>query len=92
MIRKTKIVCHRGANSHAPENTFAAADLAIEQKADFIELDVHESADGVLYVHHDITLDRTTNGSGPVGFHTSLEIDRLDAGSCSVLSSRFFVH
>lgn len=77
----TKIVSHRGANTFAPENTFAAADLALEQGADYIELDVRESADGVLYVIHDETLDRTTNATGPVGHMLSSEIDTLDAGS-----------
>lgn len=77
----TKIVSHRGANRFAPENTFAAADLALAQGADYIELDVHESADGVLYVHHDDTLDRTTNGTGPIGHALSSEIDALDAGA-----------
>ncbi|TQS73460.1 glycerophosphodiester phosphodiesterase family protein [Rhodobacteraceae bacterium] len=76
----TKIVAHRGANKYAPENTFAAADLALEQGADYIELDVRESADGVLYVHHDETLDRTTNARGPIGEALSSEIDALDAG------------
>ena len=77
----TKIVSHRGANKFAPENTFAAADLALKQGADYIELDVRESADGVLYVIHDETLDRTTNAKGPVGHMLSGEIDTLDAGS-----------
>ncbi|MES5100278.1 glycerophosphodiester phosphodiesterase [Agrobacterium sp. BA1120] len=77
----TKIVSHRGANHFAPENTFAAADLAIKQGADYIELDVRESADGVLYVFHDETLDRTTNATGPLGHALSSEIDALDAGS-----------
>lgn len=77
----TKIVSHRGANHFAPENTFAAADLALKQGADYIELDVRESADGVLYVFHDETLDRTTNGTGPIGHASSKEIDALDAGS-----------
>ncbi|NTF09456.1 glycerophosphodiester phosphodiesterase family protein [Agrobacterium rubi] len=77
----TKIVSHRGANHFAPENTFAAANLALSQGADYIELDVRESADGVLYVFHDETLDRTTNGTGPVGHALSSEIDSLDAGS-----------
>jgi glycerophosphoryl diester phosphodiesterase len=76
-----KIVSHRGANHFAPENTFAAADLALQQGADYIELDVRESADGVLYVFHDETLDRTTNGTGPIGHMLSREIDALDAGS-----------
>jgi glycerophosphoryl diester phosphodiesterase len=77
----TKIVSHRGANHFAPENTFAAADLALTQGADYIELDVRESADGVLYVMHDETLERTTNGSGPIGYLNAREIDRLDAGA-----------
>ncbi|WP_324021133.1 glycerophosphodiester phosphodiesterase [Pantoea sp. JZ29] len=77
----TRIVSHRGANHFAPENTFFAADLALEQGADYIELDVRESADGVLYVIHDETLDRTTNGTGPVGHALSRDIDALDAGS-----------
>jgi glycerophosphoryl diester phosphodiesterase len=77
----TKIVSHRGANKFAPENTFAAADLALTQGADYIELDVRESADGVLYVMHDETLERTTNGSGAIGHLGAQEIDRLDAGA-----------
>ncbi|WP_216333036.1 glycerophosphodiester phosphodiesterase [Rhizobium sp. X9] len=75
-----KIVSHRGANQFAPENTFAAADLALLHGADYIELDVRESADGVLYVFHDETLDRTTDGTGPIGHALSSEIDTLDAG------------
>ncbi|MGG6177543.1 glycerophosphodiester phosphodiesterase [Pantoea allii] len=77
----TRVVSHRGANHFAPENTFFSADLALEQGADYIELDVRESADGVLYVIHDETLDRTTNGTGLVGHALSRDIDTLDAGS-----------
>ncbi|MCW0000264.1 glycerophosphodiester phosphodiesterase family protein [Pararhizobium sp. YC-54] len=77
----TRIVSHRGANAFAPENTFAAADLALKQGADYVELDVRESADGVLYVLHDETFERTTNGTGPIGHAHSKEIDRLDAGT-----------
>jgi len=77
----TRVVSHRGANHFAPENTFFSADLALEQGADYIELDVRESADGVLYVIHDETLDRTTNGTGLVGHALSRDIDILDAGS-----------
>lgn len=75
-----KLVCHRGASLEAPENTFAAADAAIAKGAAVIELDVRESADGVLYVLHDRLLDRTTDGSGPLELMTSREIDALDAG------------
>jgi glycerophosphoryl diester phosphodiesterase len=75
-----RLVCHRGASLIAPENTFAAADAALDKGAHMIELDVRESADGVLYVLHDLTLDRTTDGTGPIHHHSAAEIDALDAG------------
>lgn len=75
-----KLVCHRGFSKVAPENTFAAADAALDRGAHLIELDVRESADGVLYVMHDQTLDRTTDGTGPIALLSSHEVDALDAG------------
>lgn len=75
-----QLVCHRGASLIAPENTLAAADAALDRGAHLIELDVRESADGVLYVLHDQTLDRTTDGAGPIQYHSAAEIDALDAG------------
>lgn len=75
-----KLICHRGASLVAPENTFAAAESALDRGAHLIELDVRESADGVLYVLHDQTLDRTTDGTGPIQYRTSQQIDALDAG------------
>lgn len=80
MTAKPRLVCHRGASLIAPENTFAAADAALDKGAHLIELDVRESADGVLYVLHDQTLDRTTDGTGPIQYRTAAEIDALDAG------------
>ena len=74
-------IAHRGASSYAPENTFAAFDLAIEMGARHLELDVHASNDGHIVVIHDDTVDRTTNGSGPVTSHTLATLSRLDAGS-----------
>ncbi len=79
-MNQTKIVSHRGANHLAPENTFAAADKALDFGADYIELDVRESADGVLFVHHDPTLDRTTSGSGLFCDTLAADIEALDAG------------
>lgn len=79
-MKRTKIVCHRGANHMAPENTFAAAEKALAFDAEYIELDVRESIDGVLYVHHDPSLDRTTSGSGLLCDTPAAEIDALDAG------------
>ncbi|MDR6225218.1 glycerophosphodiester phosphodiesterase [Desmospora profundinema] len=74
-------IAHRGASGHAPENTFAAFDKAVKMKADFFELDVQRSKDGHLVVIHDITVDRTTNGTGRIADLTLKELKRLDAGS-----------
>lgn len=74
-------IAHRGASGHAPENTLAAFDKAVKMKADFFELDVQMSKDGHLVIMHDVTVDRTTNGTGRVGDLTLKELKRLDAGS-----------
>jgi glycerophosphoryl diester phosphodiesterase len=78
---KPMLIAHRGGSLEAPENTLAAFRHAIEVGAKFVELDVQMSKDGVLVVIHDDTLDRTTNGTGPVGEHTYDELGKLDAGS-----------
>lgn len=80
-MTNTKIVCHRGARFDAPENTFSSAQKAIDLGGSIIELDIRQSSDGVLYIMHDETVDRTTNGSGPIAEMTSTEVDALDAGS-----------
>ncbi|MYA87803.1 MAG: hypothetical protein F4X97_05035 [Boseongicola sp. SB0662_bin_57] len=74
------IVCHRGANFLAPENTREAVRLCIDQRFQFVEIDVRTTADGELVVIHDATLNRTTNGIGPVSSRTLAEIRNLDAG------------
>ncbi|MCB9186866.1 MAG: glycerophosphodiester phosphodiesterase family protein [Flavobacteriales bacterium] len=76
-----QVVTHRGANHLAPENTKASAEAAIKLGAHYVEIDVRTSRDGVLYIMHDPTVDRTTDGSGIFGSMTSEEIDKLDAGS-----------
>jgi glycerophosphoryl diester phosphodiesterase len=75
------VIAHRGASSYAPENTFAAFDLALQMGARDIELDVHATRDGHVVVIHDDTVDRTTNGHGPVSDHTLAALSALDAGS-----------
>jgi glycerophosphoryl diester phosphodiesterase len=75
------VIAHRGASSYAPENTLAAFDLALQMGVRHIELDVHSSSDGHIVVIHDDTVDRTTNGSGPVTSHTLAGLRALDAGS-----------
>lgn len=76
-----QVVCHKGANKLAPENTFAAARLCVEWGVEYVEIDVHTSADGVLYIFHGPNLQRTTNGNGWIGAYTAAELDALDAGS-----------
>lgn len=75
------VFAHRGGCALGPENTLAAFDRGLAAGADGLELDVHLSADGIVVVHHDDTLDRTTNATGPVAARTAAELRRLDAGS-----------
>ncbi|MDQ0232089.1 glycerophosphodiester phosphodiesterase [Metabacillus malikii] len=79
--KKVDNVAHRGATAYAPENTIAAFDLAVNMKADYIEIDVQRSKDGELVLIHDTTVDRTTDGTGKVGDLTFEQLRSLDAGS-----------
>lgn len=72
---------HRGHSAAFPENTMPAFEAAAAAGADGVELDVTLSADGRLVVIHDATLDRTTDGHGPVSALPWGELARLDAGS-----------
>jgi len=74
------VFAHRGGSGLAPENTLAAIDTGLALGADGVELDVRLSRDGVAVVHHDATLDRTTNGVGEVSALSAGELARLDAG------------
>jgi glycerophosphoryl diester phosphodiesterase len=75
--RRGLVVAHRGASAEAPENTLAAFDLAVQVGADAVEFDVRVTADDRPVVIHDATVDRTTDGSGPVRGLTLEEIRRL---------------
>jgi len=75
------IIAHRGASSYAPENTIAAFDLALQMGARHLELAVHLTCDDYLIVIHDDTLDRTTNGTGPVADQALAALQALDAGA-----------
>lgn len=76
-----KACAHRGDNKNAPENTLPAFRSAVEKGAHQIEFDVYISSDGKAVVIHDMTVDRTTNGSGKVEELTFDELRALDAGS-----------
>ncbi|MCF6326630.1 MAG: hypothetical protein L3J21_04980 [Devosiaceae bacterium] len=76
-----QVVCHRGANVIAPENTLAAARAAFAAGFSHVEIDVHVTSDGELVVFHDPQLERVTNGVGPILDHSLAELRALDAGS-----------
>jgi glycerophosphoryl diester phosphodiesterase len=75
-----QVFAHRGGAALRPENTVLAFDHGLSLGADGIEFDVRLSRDGVVVVHHDATLERTTDGRGPLAALTAGELARLDAG------------
>lgn len=77
---RAEIIAHRGFSASAPENTLVALEAGIEAGADAVEFDLHSTEDGIPVLLHDSTLDRTTDGSGPVHRRTFDEISGLDAG------------
>lgn len=78
--RTVGVIAHRGAHEHAPENTLPAFQAAIDLGADWVELDLHTTADGGLVIIHNGTVDGQTNGTGAVREMTLAEIRALDAG------------
>ncbi|WP_328417957.1 glycerophosphodiester phosphodiesterase family protein [Micromonospora sp. NBC_00389] len=75
------VIAHRGASAAAPENTLVAQEIARRGGADWIENDVQPSKDGVPFILHDGTVDRTTDGTGAIRDLTAAQIKALDAGS-----------
>jgi glycerophosphoryl diester phosphodiesterase len=73
------VYAHRGGAALRPENTIASFDHGLSLGADGLEFDVHLSRDGVVVVHHDATLERTTNGRGRLGLLTADELAQIDA-------------
>ena len=80
-MRRVLKIGHRGAAGHAPENTLAAIRKGIELGVDFVEIDVRCTADGILVALHDATVNRTTNGKGPIDRLTLRDVKALDAGN-----------
>ena len=74
-------IAHRGAGKLAPENTLAAFRVGASHGYRAFECDVKLSADGVPFLLHDATLQRTTSGHGPAAALTWDELSRLDAGA-----------
>lgn len=80
-MRRVLRIGHRGAAGHAPENTLAAIQKGIALGVDFVEIDVRRTADGVLVVLHDETVNRTTNGKGRVDRLSLQEVKKFNAGN-----------
>ncbi len=76
---KPYLLAHRGNRVRCPENTLAAFQQALADGADALETDLHLTADGVFVCIHDATVDRTTDGRGPVAGMTLAELKRLSA-------------
>jgi glycerophosphoryl diester phosphodiesterase len=74
------VMAHRGGLGLWPENTLYAFEHAVQLGVDVLEMDVHTTADGTLVVMHDETVDRTTDGAGPITGFTLTELKMLDAG------------
>ncbi len=74
------VYAHRGGAALRPENTICAFDNGLALGADGLEFDVHLSRDGLVVVHHDLLLDRTTDARGPLAARTAEELATLDAG------------
>ena len=87
--KNSRIVAgHRGIKAHYPENTILSFEKAIELGVDMLEMDLNVTRDGEIVVIHDLTVDRTTDGTGAVRSLTLKEIKALDAGVRLFLSSR----
>lgn len=79
MVLKTKphLIAHRGWSQRFPENSIPAFSAAVDAGADEIELDVRVSKDGIPFVMHDATIDRTSDGTGKISELTSQEIGKI---------------
>jgi glycerophosphoryl diester phosphodiesterase len=79
-MRRPLVISHAACGGHAPENTLSGIRKALQFGADAIEIDVQATADGVPVLMHDLTVDRTTNGSGYVAKLPLDALRALDAG------------
>lgn len=80
-MRRPYNIAHQGASGLAPSNTLAAFERAVAEGADWIEIDVVTTVDGVVVVSHDTTVDRYTNGHGAIIEMSLAQVKALDAGA-----------
>ena len=81
MLNQIQITAHRGSSYEAPENTMAALHKAVEDLADYAEIDVQETKDGVVVLGHDATLSRVAGINRPISSFSYENLAGLDAGS-----------
>jgi glycerophosphoryl diester phosphodiesterase len=86
--KRPMVFAHRGGSALAPENTMAAFDRGVACGADGVELDVHLSRDGVVVVHHDRTLERTTTLRGPIADRSAAELNRAQVPTLADVLAR----
>jgi glycerophosphoryl diester phosphodiesterase len=77
---KPVVMAHQGGAGLWPSNTLYAFERAAAMQVDALEMDIHSTADGVIVVRHDATVDSTTDGSGAIHGYTLAELKKLDAG------------
>ncbi|HVP71071.1 MAG TPA: glycerophosphodiester phosphodiesterase family protein, partial [Gemmatimonadaceae bacterium] len=78
---EVKVFAHRGASIEAPENSLAAFRKAGQEHADFVELDVQESSDGVVLVNHDVDLMKLARSPLKIWQTPAAELRQVDIGS-----------
>lgn len=80
ILNGIQITAHRGSSKAAPENTMAAMEMAVEDMADFVEIDVQETADGVVVLGHDSNLKRVAGISRSISSYSYEELGKVDVG------------
>ena len=83
------VFAHRGGSKIGPENTITAFDRGLSAGADGLELDVRLSRDGIVVVHHDARLDRTTSGRGLLKERTAAELAEFDVPALRDVLARY---
>ncbi|MFR3751886.1 MAG: glycerophosphodiester phosphodiesterase family protein [Enterocloster sp.] len=79
VLGQTEVTAHRGSSRMAPENTMAAIEAAMEEMADYSEIDVQTTADGIVVVCHDLNLKRVAGVDRRLG---TMTYDQLEPAGC----------
>ena len=81
-----KVIAHRGASGERPENTLSAYRLAVAQRADMIEIDLHRTRDGAIPITHDATLEHL-GGRGEIADATLAQVRALETADVAALTT-----